>query len=102
MKRKIRTLLTLLFIPLLHLFAQHSLTPADLILFNGKIITVDRNFTIAAAIAIKKDKILAVGTNKEIKKLSGHNTKIIDLGGKTVVPGLIDFHTHLDVAAVSE
>src|ERR1700710_1712536 len=68
---------------------------ADLILTNGKIITVDEKFTIAQAIAVKGDRIVAVGTNQQIAQMAGANTRRIDLKGKAVVPGLIDNHMHL-------
>jgi len=67
----------------------------DLILTNGKIITVDERFTIAQAIAVKGDRFVAVGSNQEITRLAGPNTKRIDLRGRSVVPGMIDNHTHL-------
>ena len=73
----------------------------DLILSNGKIITVDERFTIAQAVAIKGDRIVAVGTNQEMARLAGPNTRKIDLMGKTVVPGLIDNHMHLLRAATT-
>ena len=72
---------------------------ADVILTNGKIITVDDRFSIAQAIAIKGDRFVAVGTNQEIGRFAGPNTRRIDLGGKSVVPGLIDAHAHLMRAA---
>ncbi len=75
---------------------------ADTILFNGKVITVDKDFTIAEAVAIKGDRVIRVGSSVEIRKLSGPNTKKIDLHGKTVLPGLIDAHLHPLMAAVSE
>ena len=65
---------------------------ADLILHNGKIVTVDERFTIAQAVAVKKGKFLAVGKEKEILKFAGPETIKIDLKGKTVLPGLIDTH----------
>ena len=67
----------------------------DLILTNGKVISVDERFTIAQAVAIKGDRFLAVGSNQEITALAGPNTKRIDLRGRSVVPGMIDNHTHL-------
>ena len=70
-------------------------TPPDLVLTNGKIITVDERFTIAQAVAIRGQRIVAVGTNQEINQLAGANTKRIDLKGKAVIPGLIDNHMHL-------
>ena len=69
---------------------------ADLILINGKIITVDEKDSIAEAIAISDGKIVAVGSNDDIRKLAGKNTKIIDLQGRTATPGLIDTHCHFD------
>jgi len=67
---------------------------ADKILFNGKIITVDSSNTIAEAVAVKDGKILAVGSSKTILKLKGSQTEVIDLAGKTLVPGLVDGHSH--------
>jgi predicted amidohydrolase YtcJ len=66
----------------------------DLILTGGKIITVDDRFTIAQAVAIRGERIIAVGKNQDITKLAGAATRKIDLGGKTVIPGLIDNHAH--------
>ncbi|MGE3843186.1 MAG: amidohydrolase [Vicinamibacterales bacterium] len=74
------------------LLAQQA--PADIILTNGKIITVDDQFRIAQAVAIRGDRVVGVGTNAEITRLAGANTRRIDLRGKSVVPGLIDNHAH--------
>jgi predicted amidohydrolase YtcJ len=74
---------------------EASARQADIILFNGKIITVDERFTIAQAVAIRGDRIVAVGTSQDITRLAGPNTRRIDLGGKSVTPGLIDNHMHL-------
>ena len=68
--------------------------PADTILTNGKIITVDETFSIAQAVAIRGSRIVAVGTNQEITRLAGPNTRRIDLRGRSVVPGFIDNHAH--------
>ncbi len=68
---------------------------ADLILFNGKVITVDPQDHIFQAVAVKGDRILAVGSDLEILPLAGPGCKKIDLKGKTVTPGLIDSHYHL-------
>ena len=73
-----------------------------MILFNGKIVTVNKNFEIAEAMAIKGDRIQAVGTNPEILKLSDYATEKFDLKGKTVLPGLIDAHVHPVMASQSE
>jgi len=67
---------------------------ADIILVNGKIVTVDDRFTIAQAVAIQGQRIVAVGGSGEIRKLAGGGTRVIDLKGKTVIPGLIDNHSH--------
>src|SRR5262245_30740873 len=75
-------------------FAAAQQTAPDLILTNGKIITVDERFTIAQAVAIKGERVMAVGTTAEISRLAGPSTRRIDLGGKAVTPGLIDNHAH--------
>ena len=75
--------------------AQQPARQADLVLTNGKIITVDDRFTIAQAVAISRDRIVAVGTNDEINRLAAPNARRIDLRGRSVVPGLIDNHLHL-------
>ncbi|MBI4886310.1 MAG: amidohydrolase family protein [Acidobacteria bacterium] len=67
---------------------------ADLVLTNGKIITVDAQFSIAQAVAIRGDRIVAVGTSQEIARLAGPGTRRIDLRGRAVVPGFIDNHAH--------
>jgi predicted amidohydrolase YtcJ len=68
---------------------------ADVVFTNGKIITVDNKFTIAQAIAIRGDRFVAVGSNADVNRLAGPSTRRIDLGGKAVIPGLIDAHAHL-------
>ena len=68
---------------------------ADLALINGKIITVDEKFSIAEAVSVKDGKIQLVGTTEEVKKLTGPETKVIDLKGKTAMPGLYDSHIHI-------
>jgi hypothetical protein len=67
----------------------------DLVLSNGKIVTVDDRFSIAQAVAVRGDRIVAVGSNADINRLAGPSTRRIDLGGRTVTPGLIDNHMHL-------
>ena len=73
------------------LFAQH----ADLVLTGGKIFTSEKSNLYVEAIAIRKNKIIAVGTNAEIEKLAGGKTKKIELKGKTVIPGFNNAHDHL-------
>jgi predicted amidohydrolase YtcJ len=73
----------------------------DTILVNGKILTVDSRFSIREALAIKDGKIADVGTTADIRKLAGAATRVIDLQGRTVIPGLIDSHLHAIRAALS-
>src|SRR5262249_27365876 len=68
--------------------------PADKILRNGKIATVDDRFTLAQALAIRGTRIVAVGRDADMEPLRGPATEVIDLGGRTVIPGLIDNHSH--------
>ena len=75
---------------------------ADLVLHHGKIVTVDEKFTIAEGLAVKGDRILAVGMSAEVLKLAGPKTEKIDLAGKTVLPGLMDSHVHPTAASVYE
>lgn len=74
----------------------------DLILHNGKIVAVDEGFTIHEAMAVSGERITGVGKSEEVLKLKGADTKIIDLQKKTVLPGLIDSHTHPLGAALIE
>lgn len=67
---------------------------ADTVLVNGKIVTVDDRFAITEAIAIRGQRIVAVGTTAEIEKLKGPQTRTIDLNHRTIIPGLIDNHAH--------
>ncbi|MGH9703735.1 MAG: amidohydrolase [Candidatus Acidiferrales bacterium] len=67
---------------------------ATLILHSGKIITVDRNDDVVEAVAIRDGRILAVGTDREVLRLQGPGTQVIDLHGRTVIPGFIDSHSH--------
>ncbi len=76
--------------------------PADFILRNAKVATVDAKFSLAQAIAVRGDKILAVGSNADIAKLAGPNTRIVDAKGRLVIPGLMDSHTHPSGASMYE
>jgi len=75
--------------------------PADTVFINGKIITGDEFFTVKPALAVRDGRVLAVGTNAEIGKLAGKTTRLVDLQGRTVIPGLIDSHMHAIRAALS-
>jgi predicted amidohydrolase YtcJ len=70
--------------------------PADLVLRNGKIITVDKDLTIAQAIAIAGERIVAVGPDAAMAAHTTPATRVIDLAGRAVIPGLIDGHAHMD------
>lgn len=73
---------------------------AELVLMNGKIITVDSKDTIAQAVAVREGNIVRVGKNEDVKALIGQQTKVLDLKGKTVTPGLIDTHNHIAAGIV--
>jgi predicted amidohydrolase YtcJ len=73
----------------------------DAILINGKILTVDAQSSVREALAIRDGRIVALGTSADIRKLTGPQSQVIDLGGRTVVPGLIDSHLHAIRAALS-
>jgi predicted amidohydrolase YtcJ len=98
-----RTTWTLLLVWMSHCYlVSTAKADADLILHNGKVITVDPQFHIEAAVAVKGERILAVGTNEAVLKHKGPTTRVIDLGGKTALPGLYDSHVHPLGAALSE
>ncbi len=76
--------------------------PADLIIYHAKIITVDLHDTIQEAIAIQDGKIVELGSDEEVLKRAGPNTKTIDAEGRAVLPGLYDSHVHLVASSTSE
>ncbi|MCX6597359.1 MAG: amidohydrolase [Acidobacteria bacterium] len=83
-------------------FALHA-ADADLILHHGRVLTVDAKFTVAEAVAIKAGRVIAVGTSADLLRTQkGAKTQLIDLAGKTVLPGLNDAHVHILSAALSE
>ncbi len=77
----------------------------DTILFNGRIVTLDARSSVHQALAIRDGRIVALGTNAQIRKLVGRESRgqdsIVDLKGRTVIPGLIDSHMHAIRAALS-
>jgi len=78
--------------PALH--AQPNVRPADLVLRNGKIVTVDAAKPEAQAIAITGDTITALGSNQDIQRFVGPSTRVVDLNGALATPGFIDAHVH--------
>jgi predicted amidohydrolase YtcJ len=66
----------------------------DAVFYNGKVITVDPSFSIREAFAVRGDRFEAVGTNQQVRVLAGPTTRLINLDGHTVIPGLIDDHNH--------
>lgn len=72
---------------------------ADTVFINGKILTVDEKFSVVEALAITESRIVAVGDSVSINEFVDKSTRVIDLGGKTVIPGLIDNHMHFIRAA---
>lgn len=71
----------------------------DTILYNGKIYSMRNHSDFSEAIAIKGDRVISTGSNKDVQKLCGSETEKIDLHGRIVLPGLIDTHTHLETIA---
>src|SRR5258708_8183898 len=72
----------------------HAPAPADTILLNGKIVTLEDRFAVLQGVAIRGERIVAVGNNADVLELQGRGTKVIDLKKQTVIPGLIDNHAH--------
>src|SRR5467141_2097583 len=85
----------------LTLIAQEMMSPdpADLILRNGLIYTVDATNTMTEAVAIRGGKFVFVGSNKDVTRYRGKQTRVIDLKGQFVVPGFSDNHVHFASAA---
>lgn len=69
-------------------------SPADILLVNGRIVTLDGTSSVSQALAVEDGRVVATGRTDEIRKFAGAATRIIDLGGRTVIPGLIDSHIH--------
>jgi predicted amidohydrolase YtcJ len=82
--------------------AGKKVQPADLVLINGKIVTMDESKPVAEALAIAQSRILAVGSDKEIKSYISDSTQTIDLDGKLAIPGFIDSHGHFNSLGYSK
>ncbi|HUF69444.1 MAG TPA: amidohydrolase [Longimicrobiales bacterium] len=76
--------------------------PVDLVIVNAKVLTVDPKNTEAEAVAIRGNTFAAVGTAAAVRKMAGPETRVIDAGGRTVVPGFIESHVHATGAARGE
>ncbi|HET7524384.1 MAG TPA: amidohydrolase family protein, partial [Burkholderiaceae bacterium] len=83
------------------LHASALAQPAELIVFNARIATLDAASTIASALAVREGRLIAVGNDAAVQPLAGPATRRIDAGGRTVIPGLIDSHIHAIRAALS-
>jgi predicted amidohydrolase YtcJ len=81
--------------------APNPAVPADTILYGGKVVTLDQRSSVAQAVALRDGRFVAVGGDAEVRKLAGPATRMIDLGGRTVIPGLNDTHTHFKAAGLA-
>jgi predicted amidohydrolase YtcJ len=87
----------ILLVTLLAACTRSAGAPIDSIYYNGKVATVDDQFTIAEAVAVRDGRIVAVGSNRNVRHLATRGTKQLDLGGRTVLPGFYDSHVHLNI-----
>ncbi len=94
MKNFTKVLAFIIFLCLTNLNINAQKVSADLIVINAKVHTMDAAKPTAEAFAVMGNKVIAVGTNDEIRSLTGANTKVIDAGGKLVLPGFNDSHVH--------
>ena len=74
---------------------------ADIVLKNGVVATVDSSFTLEEAVAVRGGRIMSIGTGAEMKRFIGPKTRVVDLAGRIVLPGLIDAHAHFAGYAAS-
>jgi predicted amidohydrolase YtcJ len=81
---------------------QGDFSAPDLVLINGKVLTLDERSTVTEALAVRDGRILATGSSASIKSLAGARTRVLDVSGKTVIPGLIDTHAHFKAAGLSD
>ena len=102
MARPLKALIGLVALSLVAACASLSRPSADTVYVNGKIITADKAFTIAQAVAVKDGRFVAVGTSDELRRYVSASTRVVDLKGKAVIPGLMDSHTHMLAAGAAE
>lgn len=81
---------------------QPELNAPDLVLINGKVLTLDERSTVTEAVAVADGRILATGTSASMRSLAGARTRVLDVAGKTVIPGLIDTHAHFKAAGLGD
>ncbi len=81
---------------------QEDFNAPDLVLINGKVLTLDERSTVTEAVAVREGRILATGSSASIKSLAGARTRVLDVSGKTVIPGLIDTHAHFKAAGLAD
>ena len=74
----------------------------DAVVFNAQVLTVDRAGSVVEALAVKGDRVVATGSNARVLGMAGPGTRRLDVGGRTVVPGFIDTHAHLDREGLGE
>lgn len=96
MFRVLAAVLTLTMLLTIFPASAASAETADSVYRNGNIYTVDEDFSTASAIAIKGDRLIYVGDEAGVEAYIGPGTKVVDLGGKTVIPGLIEGHMHIN------
>ena len=100
--RPLKALTALLALSVIAACASLSAPSADTVYVNGKVITADKAFTIAQAVAVKDGKFVGVGTSDEMRRYASPNTRVVDLKGRAVIPGLMDSHTHMLGAGAAE
>jgi predicted amidohydrolase YtcJ len=80
--------------------ANRASLDADMIIVNARVLTVDPAFSVAHGVAVKDGKIIGVGDEAEVRRYAGPKTRVLDAEGKTVIPGLIDTHAHVEAAGL--
>src|SRR5262245_2811882 len=100
--RPLPALASVLALSLITACVSPSAPGADTVYVNGKVITVDKAFSTAQAVAVKDGRFVGVGTSDEMRRYASANTRVVDLKGRTVIPGLMDSHTHMIGAGMAE